>query len=63
MLLPPSERGRRALTVTPTRTAALIERGNAYRADNGDVYFDVSTFDRYGSLSGRDPEDLRAGAR
>ncbi|KTG15903.1 MULTISPECIES: cysteine--tRNA ligase [unclassified Guyparkeria] len=41
----------------------LIERGNAYRADNGDVYFDVSTFDRYGALSGRDPEDLRAGAR
>ncbi|WP_322520403.1 cysteine--tRNA ligase [Guyparkeria halophila] len=41
----------------------LIERGNAYRADNGDVYFDVSTFERYGSLSGRDPEDLRAGSR
>ncbi|MFP4251157.1 MAG: cysteine--tRNA ligase [Guyparkeria sp.] len=41
----------------------LIERGNAYRADNGDVYFDVSTFERYGVLSGRDPDDLRAGAR
>ncbi|HUX83459.1 MAG TPA: cysteine--tRNA ligase [Halothiobacillus sp.] len=42
---------------------ALIDRGHAYRANNGDVYFDVSTFDRYGELSGRQLEDLRAGAR
>ncbi|OZB75742.1 MAG: cysteine--tRNA ligase [Halothiobacillus sp. 14-55-98] len=42
---------------------SLIERGHAYRAANGDVYFDVSTFDRYGELSNRNPDDLRAGAR
>jgi len=41
----------------------LIEKGHAYRADNGDVYFDVSSFEGYGRLSGRQPEELRAGAR
>ncbi len=41
----------------------LIGKGHAYRAANGDVYFDVSTFERYGALSNRNPEDLRAGAR
>ncbi|MEW6765387.1 MAG: cysteine--tRNA ligase [Pseudomonadota bacterium] len=42
---------------------ALIEKGFAYRADNGDVYYDVSKFDGYGRLSGKNPDDLRAGAR
>jgi cysteinyl-tRNA synthetase len=42
---------------------ALIERGHAYAAMNGDVYYDVSSFDGYGRLSGKDPRDLRAGAR
>ncbi len=41
----------------------LIGKGFAYRADNGDVYFDVSSFSRYGALSNRNPEDLRDGAR
>lgn len=41
----------------------LIERGAAYVGDNGDVYYDVSTFDRYGALSGRRPAELRSGAR
>ena len=41
----------------------LIEKGFAYRADNGDVYYDVSQFEGYGRLSGKNPEDLRAGAR
>ncbi|WP_407276716.1 cysteine--tRNA ligase [Halothiobacillus sp. DCM-1] len=41
----------------------LIEKGHAYRAANGDVYFDVSTFPAYGALSHRKPEDLRAGVR
>jgi len=42
---------------------ALIERGYAYLADNGDVYYSVSAFAGYGKLSGKDPEELRAGAR
>ncbi|NNC24287.1 cysteine--tRNA ligase [Salinisphaera sp. USBA-960] len=41
----------------------LIETGNAYVGDNGDVYYDVSQFEAYGQLSGRDPAELRAGAR
>jgi cysteinyl-tRNA synthetase len=41
----------------------LISRGHAYAAANGDVYYDVSSFEGYGRLSGKDPKDLRAGAR
>ncbi|HKJ77326.1 MAG TPA: cysteine--tRNA ligase [Gammaproteobacteria bacterium] len=41
----------------------LVEKGLAYRADNGDVYYDVSAFPEYGRLSGKQLEDLRAGAR
>ena len=40
----------------------LIESGHAYAAD-GHVLFSVSSFDRYGQLSRRDPEELLAGAR
>jgi cysteinyl-tRNA synthetase len=43
--------------------ARLLERGFAYRATNGDVYYDVSRFPTYGALTHRRPEDLRAGAR
>jgi cysteinyl-tRNA synthetase len=45
---------------------ALIQRllagGNAYEAQ-GDVYFRVGSFPRYGALSHLDPAALRAGAR
>ncbi len=41
----------------------LERNGLAYRAGNGDVYYAVSKFAGYGKLSGKDPEDLRAGAR
>jgi len=41
----------------------LIGRGLAYAADNGDVYYSVGAFPGYGKLSGKDPADLRAGAR
>ncbi|MFO7593162.1 MAG: cysteine--tRNA ligase, partial [Pseudomonadota bacterium] len=41
----------------------LIVNGYAYAASNGDVYYDVSRFDGYGTLSGKNPEDLRAGER
>ncbi|MBE9515819.1 MAG: cysteine--tRNA ligase [Proteobacteria bacterium] len=46
-----------------TMILALVEKGYAYAADNGDVYYDVSAFENYGALSGKDTEDLRAGAR
>jgi cysteinyl-tRNA synthetase len=41
----------------------LVDKGYAYAADNGDVYYDVSKFEGYGKLSGKHPEDLRAGER
>ncbi|UHD15522.1 cysteine--tRNA ligase [Thiocapsa bogorovii] len=41
----------------------LIEKGLAYVAENGDVYYAVARFAGYGKLSGKDPQDLRAGAR
>ncbi|MDP1557360.1 MAG: cysteine--tRNA ligase [Nitrosomonas sp.] len=41
----------------------LVEKGLAYVADNGDVYFSVHRFPGYGKLSGKALEDLRAGER
>jgi len=41
----------------------LVDGGHAYQADNGDVYYDVSTFEDYGRLSGKQLDDLRAGER
>ena len=42
--------------------ARLIEMGHAYAA-GGDVYFDVRSYPRYGELSGRNVDDMRAGFR
>jgi cysteinyl-tRNA synthetase len=41
----------------------LEEKGFAYRADDGSVYFSVSRFRGYGKLSGRKTEEMIAGAR
>ncbi|HEX4049796.1 MAG TPA: cysteine--tRNA ligase [Steroidobacteraceae bacterium] len=41
----------------------LIERGYAYVAPHGDVFYAVEKFPAYGQLSGKRLEDLRAGAR
>lgn len=41
----------------------LIDKGHAYHADNGDVFFDVSTYEKYGELGRQDLEQLNAGAR
>ncbi len=40
----------------------LIESGNAYAAE-GHVLFSVASFEGYGKLSRRDPDDMLAGAR
>ncbi len=40
----------------------LIEKGHAYGSD-GHVLFSVSTYADYGHLSGRDPDEMLAGAR
>jgi cysteinyl-tRNA synthetase len=44
-------------------TQTLIERGHAYVVDNGSVYYDVTSFDGYGKLSGNTLENLREGHR
>jgi cysteinyl-tRNA synthetase len=41
----------------------LIEKGNAYAATNGDVYFSVTSDADYGRLSGRKLDDMQAGSR
>ena len=41
----------------------LIQKGHAYAAENGDVYFRVTSDDDYGKLSARKLDDMQAGAR
>ncbi|MEI8384766.1 MAG: cysteine--tRNA ligase [Nitrosomonadaceae bacterium] len=41
----------------------LVEKGIAYPASNGDVYYAVHKFPGYGKLSGKSLDDLRAGER
>ncbi|OTG82702.1 cysteine--tRNA ligase [Acinetobacter sp. ANC 5054] len=40
----------------------LVDNGTAYPANNGDVYYEVEKFTKYGRLSGRKLEDMQAGA-
>jgi cysteinyl-tRNA synthetase len=42
---------------------ALVEKGFAYVAGDGSVYFEIAKFPSYGRLSGQKVADLRAGAR
>lgn len=42
---------------------SLIEKGIAYQGKNGDVYYSVRKFKDYGKLSGKNLDDLEAGAR
>ncbi len=46
-----------------TMVQTLIEQDYAYVAKNGDVCYDISKFDGYGKLSGKNIEELQAGAR
>ena len=41
----------------------LIDKGYAYPAANGDVYYRVRKFEGYGKLNNRNPDEMRAGAR
>ena len=42
---------------------ALTKKGLAYQGKNGDVYYSVRKFNNYGRLSGKNLDDLVAGAR
>jgi len=43
--------------------SSLIEKGFAYVAKSGDVYFEVSKFEDYGKLAHQDLDNLKSGAR
>src|SRR5436189_4205678 len=61
----PAEHYPRATEHIPEMIAmisTLLESGNAYVAD-GDVYFRIASFPRYGALSHLDRAGLKAGAR
>ncbi len=64
-VLPPSQepRATRHMQEITDMIQSLLDKGYAYKADNGDVYYDVSRFETYGKLSGKQVDDLRAGAR
>ncbi len=64
-VLPPDiePRATQSIAAIVAMVQALLDKGYAYRARNGDIYYDVSRFEHYGELSGKRLEDLRAGAR
>lgn len=41
----------------------LVEKGFAYAASNGDVYYRVEKFAEYGKLTNKNVDELRSGAR
>lgn len=50
------------MTEIITLVETLVEKGYAYVVD-GDVYYSIEKFEDYGKLSGRNIEDMQAGAR
>jgi cysteinyl-tRNA synthetase len=64
-ILPASSNPRATQTMAEIQAMVkgLIEKGYAYAASNGDVYFRVTRDKDYGKLSGRKLEDMQAGAR
>ncbi len=64
-VLPPDEEPRATTSMDDiiAMIKTLEEKGYAYKADNGDVYYSVNKFENYGQLSGKKIEDLRAGER
>lgn len=61
--LPPTYEPRATghITEMVTMMQRLIEAGHAYQL-NGDVYFDVKSFTKYGNLSGQKPDDMVSSA-
>jgi cysteinyl-tRNA synthetase len=41
----------------------LLERGHAYRTDDGSIFFRIASWPAYGRLARLDPEQLRVGER
>lgn len=64
-ILPPSIEPRATEFIEPILelTNTLINKGHAYAASNGDVYYRVASFSEYGKLSDKNVDELLAGAR
>ena len=64
-VLPPDEEPRATTSMDDiiNMITILQDKGYAYAADNGDVYYDVSKFETYGQLSGKKTDELRSGER
>ncbi len=65
-ILPADHATRRAtqtMAEIQSMVKGLIEKGYAYAAPNGDVYFRVTKDKEYGKLSGRKLDEMQAGAR
>ena len=64
-VLPPDEEPRATTSMDDiiNMISTLQDKGYAYAADNGDVYYDVSKFETYGLLSGKKTDELRSGER
>jgi cysteinyl-tRNA synthetase len=46
-----------------TLIGTLLERGHAYRTDDGSIFFRIASWPTYGRLARLDPEQLRVGER
>ena len=64
-ILPPTQepRATAAMADMIVMIQTLLVKGYAYIGASGDVYYDVSRFERYGQLANKKLDDLRAGAR
>lgn len=64
-ILPPSVEPRATEFIGPIIeiVETLIQKGHAYPAANGDVYYRVTSFNGYGKLSNKNIDELLAGAR
>ncbi|MFZ1641584.1 MAG: cysteine--tRNA ligase [Candidatus Contendobacter sp.] len=64
-ILPPTHepRATEAMADILAMIQTLLDKGFAYVGTRGDVYYDVSRFERYGQLANKKLDDLRSGAR
>lgn len=64
-ILPPTQepRATEAMADMIAMIQTLLDKGFAYVGATGDVYYDVSRFERYGQLANKKLDDLRSGAR
>ncbi|MDG4553403.1 MAG: cysteine--tRNA ligase [Candidatus Competibacter sp.] len=64
-ILPPAQepRATEAMADMIAMIQILLDKSYAYVGATGDVYYDVSRFERYGRLANKKLDDLRTGAR